>query len=418
MNIFRKTGFCRKICLVLVFTLLLLTSGLLWCIPAEAVSSEELLSGLSELREKQAALEKKSAALAAEISENQKQAQSVIDQKYDIDRQIALSDEAIENYNAQLQQYSLLIAQKQQELEAALEEEAALQTQYKARLRSMEETGSVSYWSILFKASSFSDLLDRVDMIQEIAKSDQLMMQKLAAATTAVEQSREALEQQRQQMQLARTALAEQETLLAQQRAEADTLLLEIAEQGEQMTAEYQEYLDQEAALSSEVAKAEKAYYEALAAEEAARLAELNKKNNYVSTDGGASGFLYPLPYQVAITDSYGYRTHPVTGEKGKWHNGVDFAAGSGTAIYATKSGTVTTALDSSIWGNYVVINHGDGFSSLYAHMQGLIVSVGDYVKQGQVIGYVGSTGLSTGPHLHFTIYYNGADVNPMNYVG
>lgn len=418
MNIFRKTGFCRKICLVLAFALLLLTSGLLWCVPAEAASSEELLSGLSELREKQAALEKKSAALATEISENRKQAQSVIDQKYDIDRQIALSDEAIENYNAQLQQYSLLIAQKQQELEAALEEEDALQTQYKARLRSMEETGSVSYWSILFKAHSFSDLLDRVDMIREIAKSDQLMMQKLAEATTAVEQSREELEQQRQQMQSAKTALAEQETLLAQQRAEADALLLEIAEQGEQMTAEYQDYLDQEAALSGEVAKAEKAYYEALAAEEAARLAELNKKNNYVSTDGGASGFLYPLPYQVAITDSYGYRTHPVTGEKGKWHNGVDFAAGSGTAIYATKSGTVTTALDSSIWGNYVVINHGDGFSSLYAHMQGLIVSVGDYVKQGQVIGYVGSTGLSTGPHLHFTIYYNGADVNPMNYVG
>ena len=100
------------------------------------------------------------------------------------------------------------------------------------------------------------------------------------------------------------------------------------------------------------------------------------------------------------------------------WHNGVDLAAGAGTAIYATKSGTVTTALRSDIWGNYVVINHGDGFSSLYAHMQGLIVKAGDYVKQGQTIGYVGSTGLSTGPHLHFTIYYNGADVNPMSYIG
>lgn len=127
---------------------------------------------------------------------------------------------------------------------------------------------------------------------------------------------------------------------------------------------------------------------------------------------------MYPLPYRVAITDSYGYRTHPVTGKKTTWHNGVDLAAGAGTAIYATKSGTVTTALRSDIWGNYVVINHGDGFSSLYAHMQGLIVKAGDYVKQGQTIGYVGSTGLSTGPHLHFTIYFNGADVNPMSYIG
>ena len=184
------------------------------------------------------------------------------------------------------------------------------------------------------------------------------------------------------------------------------------------MTAEYQGYLDQEAALSAQIAKSQQEYYQALSREEAERLAEQNKNNNYVPDKNGTSGFLYPLPYQVAITDSYGYRTHPVTGKRGTWHNGVDLAAGSGTSIYASKSGTVTTAVNSSIWGNYVVINHGDGFSTLYAHMQGLIVSVGDYVKQGQTIGYVGSTGLSTGPHLHFTIYYNGSDVNPMSYIG
>ena len=282
----------------------------------------------------------------------------------------------------------------------------------------MEETGTVSYWSILFKASSFSDLLDRVDMIHEIAKSDQLMMKKLSEATEAVQQSREELEQEQQQMQTARDELAAQEAQLEMQRAEADALLLQIAEECEKMTAEYQGYLAQEDALSKQVAKAEKDYYQALAKEEAARLAELNKQNNYVPANKDSSGFLYPLPYRVAITDSYGYRTHPVTGKKTTWHNGVDLAAGAGTAIYATKSGTVTTALSSDIWGNYVVINHGDGFSSLYAHMQGLIVKAGDYVKQGQTIGYVGSTGLSTGPHLHFTIYYNGADVNPMSYIG
>ena len=413
----RKTHCLRILCALLaLLTVFGMTSGLL--APVRAAQSQKILTELQKLREEQSGIQKKRTALSAEIAENKKQTQSVVEQKSDIDRQIELSNETIDNYNAQIQQYSLLIAEKQKELDAAEENEAQLQEQYKARLRSMEETGTVSYWSILFKASSFSDLLDRVDMIHEIAKSDQLMMKKLSEATEAVQQSREELEQEQQQMQTARDELAAQEAQLEMQRAEADALLLQIAEECEKMTAEYQGYLAQEDALSKQVAKAEKDYYQALAKEEAARLAELNKQNNYVPANKDSSGFLYPLPYRVAITDSYGYRTHPVTGKKTTWHNGVDLAAGAGTAIYATKSGTVTTALRSDIWGNYVVINHGDGFSSLYAHMQGLIVKAGDYVKQGQTIGYVGSTGLSTGPHLHFTIYYNGADVNPMSYIG
>ena len=163
----------------------------------------------------------------------------------------------------------------------------------------------------------------------------------------------------------------------------------------------------------------------ALSKEEAARQAELNRQNNNkVPSNSGNSGsaasstggFLYPLPYAVSITDAYGYRIHPLSG-KYKWHNGVDFAAGSGTAIYATQSGTVTSACYNEAYGNMVTINHANGYSSLYGHMTNYIVSVGDYVTQGQTIGYVGSTGWSTGPHLHFTIYYNGSDVNPMNYV-
>ena len=413
----RKTHCLRILCALLtLLTVFGMTSGLL--APVRAAQSQKILTELQKLREEQSGIQKKRTALSAEIAENKKQTQSVVEQKSDIDRQIELSNETIDNYNAQIRQYSLLIAEKQKELDEAELHETQLQEQYKARLRSMEETGTVSYWSILFKASSFSDLLDRVDMIHEIAKSDQLMMKKLSEATEAVQQSREELEQEQQQMQTARDELAAQEAQLEMQRAEADALLLQIAEECEKMTAEYQGYLAQEDALSKQVAKAEKDYYQALAKEEAARLAELNKQNNYVPANKDSSGFLYPLPYRVAITDSYGYRTHPVTGKKTTWHNGVDLAAGAGTAIYATKSGTVTTALRSDIWGNYVVINHGDGFSSLYAHMQGLIVKAGDYVKQGQTIGYVGSTGLSTGPHLHFTIYYNGADVNPMSYIG
>ena len=189
------------------------------------------------------------------------------------------------------------------------------------------------------------------------------------------------------------------------------------------MNADYMQNMADEAALSEEIAKYESAYYAALSKEEAERIAALNRQNNNKGSSSNSSGatntggWLYPLPYQCQVTDSYGYRIHPLT-KKYSWHNGVDFGAAAGTAILAAKSGTVTTAAYSGAWGYYVVINHGDGYSTLYAHQPSLSVSVGDYVTQGQTIGYVGSTGYSTGPHLHFTIYYNGSDVNPFNYIG
>ena len=116
------------------------------------------------------------------------------------------------------------------------------------------------------------------------------------------------------------------------------------------------------------------------------------------------------------MSSPYGYRVHPVYGDW-RFHSGVDFGIGEGSPIYATRSGVVTTATYDWSAGYYVTINHGDGFASSYLHMTHYIVTAGDYVDQGQIIGYVGSTGTSTGPHLHFTIYYNGSTVNPMEYL-
>ena len=296
MNSSNQRKLTRVVCLVLAAVLLLSLVSTALIMLVSAASSAEIKTELTALRAKQAEIQKQSDALEKRIAENKTKTQTLVGQKADIDQQMEMSRQKIENLNAQIQQYNLLIAEKQNELDEAVARENALNTQYKARLRSMEETGSVSYWSILFKASSFSDLLDRVDMIHEIAKSDQLMMKKLSEATEAVQQSREELEQEQQQMQTARDELAAQEAQLEMQRAEADALLLQIAEECEKMTAEYQGYLAQEDALSKQVAKAEKDYYQALAKEEAARLAELNKQNNYVPANKDSSGFLYPLP--------------------------------------------------------------------------------------------------------------------------
>ena len=414
----------RIVCLVLVAVMLLglISSALI--IMVNAASSSEIKKELNGLRSQQAELKKEREALQAKIKENQSKTQTLVEKKSDIDQQISMTQASIDNLNEQVQQYSLLIANKQADLEASQAEEQRLNTQYKTRIRSMEETGSISYWAILFGANSFSDLLDKIDVIQEIAKADQLMMDKMKAVSEQIAAERAELEQQMAELDATRQELDQQEQDLEAQRAEQDTLLTEMLTAYEEMNADYMQNMADEAALSEEIAKSESAYYAALSKEEAERIAALNRQNNNKGSSSNSSGatntggWLYPLPYQCQVTDSYGYRTHPVSGKRGTWHNGVDLAAGSGTSIYASKSGTVTTAVNSSIWGNYVVINHGDGFSTLYAHMQGLIVSVGDYVKQGQTIGYVGSTGLSTGPHLHFTIYYNGSDVNPMSYIG
>ena len=411
----------RLVCILLAIVLLgSLVSGAL-IIMVNAASSKEIEQDLIALREEQAKLKEQSDALQSQINENQQQTQTLVSRKADIDQQMEVSRQTIENLNAQIQQYSLLIAQKQDELDASVAEEQALQQQYKTRLRAMEETGSVSYWSILFKASSFSDLLDRVDMIREIAKSDQLMLEKLAAASEKIESERAGLETQLAGLETAKQELAEQQSALEAQRAESDMLIL-------QMTAEFaalsDEYDAAEAAkdeLLEQIKKTETEYFNALSAEEAARLAALNAQNNNkvpVSGSGASSesGFLYPLPYAVEITSPFGMRHNPVTGKYSS-HSGVDFGAGQGTSIYACKSGTVTVAGYAEAWGYYVTINHGDGYSTLYAHMTNYTVSTGDYVAQGDVIGYVGSTGWSTGPHLHLSVLYNGAYVNPMNYV-
>ena len=420
----KKSGSGRRVvCLVLAAVMLLGLVSSALIIMVNAASSSEIKKELNGLRNQQAELKKERDALQAKINENKTKTQTLVDKKSDIDQQISMAQASIDNLNEQVQQYSLLIANKQADLEASQAEEQRLNEQYKTRIRSMEETGSISYWGILFGANSFSDLLDKIDVIQEIAKADQLMLEKMKAVSDQIASDREELEQQLAELDATREELAQQEQELEGQRAEQDTLLTEMLAAYEEMNADYMQNMADEAALSSEIAKSEAAYYAALSKEEAARIAEQNRQNNHKGSSSNSSGatntggWLYPLPYQCQVTDSYGYRIHPLTG-KYSWHNGVDFGAAANTAILATKSGTVTTAAYSKAWGYYVVINHGDGYSSLYAHQPSLSVSVGDYVTQGQTIGYVGSTGYSTGPHLHFTIYYNGSDVNPFNYIG
>lgn len=421
-----RTKIVRIISIVLAAVILLSLVSTALIVMVHAASSSEIKSKLADLRAKQAEIQKQSDELEKSIAENKDQTKTLVSQKAEIDQEMEMSRQKIENLNEQIQQLNLLIAEKQTELEASVAKEEALQKQYKARLRSMEETGSVSYWSILFRASSFSDLLDRVDMIREIAESDQLMLKQLSAATQAVETERANLEQQKLDLQQTEDDLAVELAELETKRAKADTLITQMQAEYASLSDEFLAAEADEAAVREQIKKTETDYFNALAKEQAAAAAAAaaaNKpssgsNNSSASSSGGASsgGFAFPLAYSTGVTCAYGPRVHPINGNK-SFHYGVDLAAGMNTEIYATKSGTVTGATYGEANGYYVTINHGDGYSSIYAHMTNYVVSVGDSVKQGQLIGYVGTTGWSTGPHLHFEILYNGSNVNPMNYI-
>ena len=416
-----RTKIVRIISIVLAAVILLSLVSTALIVMVHAASSSEIKSKLADLRAKQAEIQKQSDELEKSIAENKDQTKTLVSQKAEIDQEMEMSRQKIENLNEQIQQLNLLIAEKQTELEASVAKEEALQKQYKARLRSMEETGSVSYWSILFRASSFSDLLDRVDMIREIAESDQLMLKQLSAATQAAD-----LEQQKLDLQQTEDDLAVEQAELETNRAKADTLITQMQAEYASLSDEFLAAEADEAAVREQIKKAETDYFNALAKEQAAAAAAAAAANkpssgsnsSSSSSSGGASsgGFAFPLAYSTGVTCAYGPRVHPINGNK-SFHYGVDLAAGMNTEIYATKSGTVTGATYGEANGYYVTINHGDGYSSIYAHMTNYVVSAGDSVKQGQLIGYVGTTGWSTGPHLHFEILYNGSNVNPMNYI-
>ena len=385
-----------------------------------------------------------------------------MEHKNNIDQQIGLLYTEIENINTQIRSYSELIAANQEELDAAEAKLAELNEKNKERIQAMEEEGTVSYWSVLFKAKSFTDLIDRLNMMEEIHRADQRRMNELSEAAQTVAEARTALESEKLALEDSRAELKASQAVLDEKRAEADELLAELNEDKRALDAMEADWEAEEAKLAAEIAAAEVEYTKALKAEEEARRKEEERKrkeeeerkrkeeeekkkqeeankgsgsnsgsnnggsgnsggNNGGSGNSGGSGFVSgeswgrPCSW-IKLTSPYGYRIHPTTGQY-KFHNGVDLANNQGTPIYAARSGQVTVDTYGSTYGYYVTINHGDGYSSLYAHMTRSVVDKGDTVKKGQLIGYMGSTGRSTGPHLHFSIFYNGSSVNPMNYI-
>lgn len=405
----------RNILLIVVCCAVLAAFLLAGNVSAQAASSSEIRDQIDEMEETEEALRQQIEELEKMLTDNLAEIEQMVVQKDAIDQQITLLHESINNANDQIAAYRVLIADTQEELDEAEAHLAELNEKYKLRIRTMEEEGELSYWSILFQASSFSDFLDRLDMVQEIASADQRRLQQLTDAAAQVAAVKESLTEEKASLEAARGELEAAQLILEQKQAQADALLQELLARGEEFEVLLDQSEAEQEAIMEEIAKLEAEYDEAAYQEWLATYVPPTEATQE-QPSMNESGWLTPVS-GYKLTSPFGMRLHPILGYY-RMHNGVDMACAAGTPIYASRGGQVTIAKYSSSAGNYVQINHGDGYSSVYMHMTNYVVSAGDYVAQGQLIGYVGNTGLSKGNHLHFGISYNGEYVNPMEYIG
>lgn len=377
---------------------------------------------IDALKEQKEALQAEQDELQITIDGLEAEQASALERKAALDEQNELARQEIELINEQIDIYDQLIANKQIELDEAIAAEEEQVEKYRTRMRAMEEEGTLSYLSILFEATSFSDFLSRIDMIREIMERDSELEANFIAAREHVETVKADYEATQAAQEISKAELLDRKAELELEIEDACELIAAIEADLETYEAEYLANEAAEAALDEEI-------YAKIAELEAQRLAEEAAKNeqnkDQNQNDGGgeadrapgtevpAGMFIWPTT-GYNVTSQWGYRIHPIFGVQ-KFHSGIDIAVNSGEPIYAAASGTVVTAVYSSSYGNYVMISHGNGYYTLYAHMTNYIVTTGQSVTQGQVIGYVGSTGWSTGPHLHYEVRVNGSTIDPMS---
>lgn len=388
-----------------------------------ALSSSQIRTQINGLQNEKNKIRSQIAELKKQYEKNNDEIKDIVAKKNVIDQEIGLLHAEVNNINEQIGAFSLLIADKQDELDHAQDRYDTMNSDYKTRIRAMEEDGSLSYWEVLFKATSFSNLLDRINMVDEIAASDRRRLKELGEAADAVADAKEDLALEKAELEVTKAELDETQKELDAKREEADAVIKELIAKGEEIEGLKEELEGEDQMLLAQIAAMEKEYTAAKAAEYAAYMATYTTVPPATSATGGgttsapvgSSNWLRPCSY-VKVSSPFGPRTSPTAGAS-TYHQGIDLAGSAGSPIYASRTGRVTLATYSKSAGYYVSINHGDGYSSIYMHMTNYVVSAGQTVSAGQLIGYMGSTGISTGNHLHFGIALNGAYVNPASYL-
>ncbi len=393
----QKAFVCRAVSLLLTLTVFLSAQGVL--APAGYATTKSELDGL---KAESAQLEQEKKALEQELKQIGKEKKNAINRKGVLEQQIGVIEGEIGNIDRQIKSYDTLITQKEGELQTNQEEETRLFALFCQRVRYMEEEGQSNYWSVLFNATSFADLLDRLVMMDEIMAYDNDVMDDLLATREQIQSDKTELESARTERQTAKITRESSVKELEVKEKEIAGIISELAKDEAHTKNEIKELEAQAKAMDEEIARKER------------ELAELEKKNPGSTTVSSESDYLWPLPSHKNLSSLYAGRIDPFTG-KPATHTGIDIPAPKGTKVLAAKSGTVlTSAYNAGGYGNYVVVRHSSGNTTLYAHLSSRSVKEGDSVKQGDVVGLVGSTGRSTGNHLHYEIRVNNVRIDPV----
>ncbi len=351
----------------------------------------------SDLETKKQTLIEDKQNIKNEINVLEQEKKDVMEEKKKLDVEVTAIEQDIDDVNIKIGDYEESITKVEGELEEAQEKLDVQYETYKKRVRVMYENGSTGYLDVLLSAENIGDFFEKVEIIGQIAEYDSNLMNKLKKEKEKIKAKKDELETLQGRLIESRNSLQGKKDNLDSKMRARDAMIQKIEGSQEALEKELKSIEAEEASVRRQIAA----------------LSSSNKSSRqYV---GGS--MLWPTPSCRIITSSYGWRLHPVLKYE-KLHTGIDIGAGYGAQIIATQSGTVIKATYNGAYGNYVVIDHGGGVCTLYAHQSSMAVSVGQSVSAGDTIGYVGSTGYSTGPHLHFEVIINGATTDPMGYIG
>ncbi|MBQ3118512.1 MAG: peptidoglycan DD-metalloendopeptidase family protein [Clostridia bacterium] len=339
-------------------------------------------------KEKQEALDK--------IKDAEKAKDDVVAQSEQLEREIDLIQSEIYAIDDIIAQIDAEIAEKEAEIAQFEADIAAQDEKLKACLRAMDENSMTSYLDLLLSSESFAELLINIETINEMTEYDMAIIQEMTDLKTEVEAAKAAIEAKRKTQEEARAVAADKQGDLEVKLAEKEALAKALEKDIEKYKQVYEEARRQEEALKKSIA------------------GSLSTSSN--STYTGNGQFCWPAPSYTRISSPYGWRLHPIY-KTNKFHSGVDLAAPGGSNILAAESGTVKFSGWNGGYGNCLIIDHGGGITTLYGHASKLCVSKGQYVSKGEVVAKVGTTGNSTGNHLHFEVLINGKTTDPMTYI-
>ena len=418
----RKLWF--KIVAIILALLLLGSLGL--TIISSLISSVHASEELDELQEQQQAnkeeretleaqrndLAAQKSALMSTIAALDNSIETIQAEKEAYDEMIRLTEMELDNLAEQIRLLNQQIDYKRIEYDAAVAEEEKQWDIFKQKFRAMEERGDISYFEILFDdLTGFGDLLTRMDMIDEIVAEDAGIIDTMEKAKQEVVLAQQALYDAKEECEAKEQVQKDKQDELEQLIRDATARIAALEDEKAAQEATAAELQDKIAALEKQI-KLEKEEDARIAA----RIEELERLELLKNAGVTATGtYLWPSADSYYVTSTFGMRLHPILGYT-RMHYGIDISASYGTKIYASDGGVVITSEESYSYGNYVMIAHGNGRYTLYAHMSVRLVSVDDVVSQGDVIGYVGATGYATGPHIHFEIYENDERVDPLQF--